>query len=390
MKAGKESMEKNITKLYLMNFFSNAQFHLVVFTLFLLSKGFTMQQFFLIEAAFAITVLLTEVPTGIFSDKKGRKNSLILGSIIGIPVIPIVIFSDSFIIVLIAMSVAGISFSFVSGTDIAILYDTLKALKRENEFKKILGKLNWYVSLSMALAAIIGGFLAQMNLSYGWWAFFIAGLFAFFIRITLKEPPLFKESREKISYLLHLRKSFEQAFKGKARYFVLYASIIWIFFFTGFWLWQPYLKLIGVPLFIFGFIYMGGYLISGFVSKQAYKIENKIGMRNSLLFIPFLLGLSFILESQFIFIFAFLFIFLQEISRGYFSPLLEDYINSRISSSKRATVLSIKNMLSSILFVIFSLSIGYFVDIFSLITALLVMGIIVIILSIIFFFSFRK
>ncbi len=57
------SLEKNIRNLYLMNFFSNAQFHLVVFTLFLLSKGFTMQQFFLIESAYALVALLMEIPT---------------------------------------------------------------------------------------------------------------------------------------------------------------------------------------------------------------------------------------------------------------------------------------------------------------------------------------
>jgi hypothetical protein len=43
------SLQGNLHKLYLMHFFSNAQFHLVVYTLFLLSKGFSMSQFFLIE-----------------------------------------------------------------------------------------------------------------------------------------------------------------------------------------------------------------------------------------------------------------------------------------------------------------------------------------------------
>ena len=66
-------MEKNINRLYLIHIFGNAQFHLVVYTLFLLSKGFTTQQFFLIESAYYLIALLLEIPTGIFSDRISRK-----------------------------------------------------------------------------------------------------------------------------------------------------------------------------------------------------------------------------------------------------------------------------------------------------------------------------
>ncbi len=349
-----------------------------------------MKQFFLIESAYALVALLMEIPTGVFSDKISRKWSLVIASIVGIPVIPIIIFSNSFIIVLIAISIGGISSSFVSGTDVAILYDTLKGLKREQEFKKIIGKMKWYASLSMALAGILGGLISQLSMAYAWWAYFVAGLFAFVVQLTLKEPPFFKESEEKESYLLHLGRSFRQAFIGNASYFVLYAAIIWLFFHIGFWLWQPYLKLIAMPLFYFGFIYAALNLVGGFVSKQAHKIEEKIGMKNSLLLIPLLLALSFILESQFVLILGFLFIFIQSIASGYFSPLLEDYINTRIPSSKRATVLSIKNMLNSLLFMTLSPLIGHFVDIYSLTTALLMMGIILTVVSIILSLILKK
>jgi hypothetical protein len=73
-----------------------------------------------------------------------------------------------------------------------------------------------------------------------------------------------------------------------------------------------------------------------------------------LLAIPLGLGCVFMLESHFLFLFSFLFIFLQSAVSGLFSPLLEDYVNRRITSARRATVLSIKNMLSSLLFLTLS------------------------------------
>jgi MFS family permease len=382
-------MEKNVNRLVWMNIFSNAQFHLVVFTLFLLSKGFSTQQFFLIESGYMLVSLLMEIPTGVFSDRQSRKWSLIAASIIGIPVVPVIILSNSFLVVLAAMSLGGLSSALVSGTDVALLYDTLKALGREGEFKQVTGRIKWHASLSMALAGIVGGLLAQIDMAYAWWAWFGAGLLALAVKFTLQEPPFFRASEEKEPYLRHLGKSLRLAFAGDATYFILYAAIIWLFFSIGFWLWQPYLELIAVPVFFFGFIYAALNLVGGFVSKQAHRIEGKVGTRNALLFIPLLLGCAFFLESQFVFIMGFLFIFIQSIASGCFSPLLDDYINTRIPSSRRATVLSIKNMMSSLLFMTISPLIGYLVDLYSLSTALLLMGIGVTLASFAFFAAYQ-
>jgi len=113
-------------------------------------------------------------------------------------------------------------------------------------------------------------------------------------------------------------------------------------------------------------------------------------MRASLLLIPLALALAFILESQFIFVLGFLFIFIQSVSSGYFNPVLEDYVNSRIPSSKRATILSIKNMVHSLSYAIISPLLGYFIDLYSLQAALLGMGIMLISVTTIFFVAFRK
>jgi MFS family permease len=261
-----------------MNVLSNAQFHLVVYTLFLLAKGFNAVQFFLIESAYALIALLMEVPTGVYSDRKSRKWSLVIASVVGIPIVPVIILSDSFFVVLIAMSIGGISAAFVSGTDTAILYDTLKALGREDEFKRVVGKMSWYTSWSMALSGVVGGLLAQLDLAYAWWAYFGAGLLALGVKLTLREPPFFTEPGREESYLLHLGQSLRLALTGDAGYFCLYAAIVWLFFSLGFWLWQPYLKHIAMPVSFFGFIYGALNLVGGYVSKQAHKIEGLVGM----------------------------------------------------------------------------------------------------------------
>ncbi|MBW3013318.1 MFS transporter [Candidatus Woesearchaeota archaeon] len=389
MKTDRKALEKNIGKIYWINLLESSGLHIVVFTLFLLSKGFSMKEFFIIESAFFLVALLMEIPTGMFSDKVSRKWSLVISSLIGIPVTVVIILSNSFYVVLIAMALGGVAGALVSGTDIAILYDTLKGLKKEDMFKKIGGKMRWYGGVSGAIGGIAGGMIAQFDLSYAWWGAVAVSVLSLFVRLSLKEPPFFRESEEE-SHLLHLGRSFKMSFKGDAAYFVLYAAITWLFFSLGFWLWQPYLKLISIPIFFFGFFYAAERLISGYASKKAHQVEGKIGMRNSLLFIPLILALAFILQSQFVILFGFLFIFLQSVAGGYFGPVLDDYINKRIPSSKRATILSIKNMIYGLLFIIFSPLLGHVVDLYSLQIALLLMGAVLAVVALIFFIVFKK
>jgi len=129
-----------------------------------------------------------------------------------------------------------------------------------------------------------------------------------------------------------------------------------------------------VPLAWFGFIYALQNMIGRFSGKQAHRLEKALGTRTALVLIPLGLALVFILESQFVFLLGFMFIFLHSAFSGPLHPLLEDYINKRIPCSKRATVLSIKNIVNNLLLMIFSPLIGHFVDLYSLTTALLLMG----------------
>jgi MFS family permease len=382
-------LRQNVARFYLLQWFSNAQFHLVVYTLFLLSKGFDTRQFFLIESAYALVALLMEVPTGAFSDRQSRKWSLILASIVSLPVVPVIILSDSFLVVLVAMSVGGISAAFVSGTDESLLYDTLRALGQEGDFKQVLGKSQWYGSLAMAISGMIGGLLAQVDLSYAWWAYFAAGIGTLVVKLTLREPPFFRETVQDESYLRHVGQSLRVAFRGDAAYFVLYGAIIWLFFSLGFWLWQPYLKLTGLPVSAYGFLYAALNLVGGYVSRQAHRIEARLGMRRALLWAPLVLALAFVLESRFAFILGFLFIALHSVASGLFSPLLADYIHSRIPSSRRATVLSIKNMANSVLFMTLSPLLGHVVDRYALPSALLAMGAVLVVTSLAFAALYR-
>jgi MFS family permease len=328
-----------------------------------------------------------EVPTGVLSDRLSRKWSLVAASLIGLPVIPIIILSSSFWVVLAAMSIGGLSSALVSGTDVALLYDTLKTLGREDQFAQITGRVSWLGSLSMAGSGVVGGLLARWNLAYAWWAYLSFQVLTLAVRLMLREPPFATPEEKHASYLQHLGRSLRSAFSGGAGYFVLYAAGFGLFFSLGFWLWQPYLEQIALPISLFGFLYAGTNLLGGFVSKHAHRVEARIGVRYALLAIPLLLASAFLLQSQVTAVWGFVLIGLQNIAGGGFRPLLETYVNERIPSARRATVLSIKNMLGSVLFMALSPLLGTVVDHYGLSVALMAMGITVIVLALVFYWT---
>jgi MFS family permease len=55
-----------------------------IITLFYKENGITMQEIFWIQSAFALSVVIFDIPTGYFADVIGRKTSIILGLLISI------------------------------------------------------------------------------------------------------------------------------------------------------------------------------------------------------------------------------------------------------------------------------------------------------------------
>ncbi len=86
--------------------------------------------------------------------------------------------------------------------------------------------------------------------------------------------------------------------------------------------------------------------------KIAHLIEKKIGMRNSFFLLAFLPVCGYFILGVFHSIFALGFALCFYMARGFGSVILSDYINHRISSDIRATVLSVQALAFRLVFVI--------------------------------------
>jgi MFS family permease len=123
---------RNVRLFIAFRVFFNARFYYPVFTILYLDFGLTLEQFALLNAAWAASIVLLEVPSGAMADTIGRRNLLILTGILMVIEIALLCFVPMgnpdllFRIFLVNRVLSGAAEAAASGADEAIAYDALK------------------------------------------------------------------------------------------------------------------------------------------------------------------------------------------------------------------------------------------------------------------------
>jgi len=247
-----QKLKSNIWKFYLFQAFSALAFFVPVIVLFWQENGLNLTQIMILQSLFSLTVVLLEVPSGYFADVFGRKESLIFAS----SFLTIGIFTYSlgynFYQFLIAEILWAFGVSFVSGTDSAFIYDTLKDLKQEKLYKKIMGNAVFCYLIATSIASVIGGFIGKINFRWTFYAMLPFRILLIPLSISLKEPKRHKRIFER-GYLFELLKVLKNSLikNEKIRWLIIYSAIIAGFNSAVLWLYQPYFKLTGFGYFLF-------------------------------------------------------------------------------------------------------------------------------------------
>ena len=116
----------NTIQLYLIKIAKWFNLVMPIVVLFYQDNGLNMSQIFLLKSVYSIAMVAAELPSGYLADVWGCRRTLLLGAILGTIGIIIYSISSGFTSFLGAEIVLGIGFSFVSGADSAMLYDSLK------------------------------------------------------------------------------------------------------------------------------------------------------------------------------------------------------------------------------------------------------------------------
>jgi MFS family permease len=162
-------------------------FWLPVFFLYFLSL-FSLDKVLLLEAIYYISVVFLEVPSGYFSDRVGRKWTLVAAASSGAASGFLFFSSQDFYVFCVAQFFYAVFMAFNSGSDSSLLYDTLKAEGREGEMLALESQAHAVSLFVGAFGAVVGGCVALLGYK---WVYALSGLayvFAAFVAMLFKEP----------------------------------------------------------------------------------------------------------------------------------------------------------------------------------------------------------
>ena len=178
-------------------------------------------------SVFGITMLasaLFEVPTGIWSDRMGRKQTIVLGSWARVLAFVFYAIGLSYWWLVAGAILEGLSRAFYSGNNNAFLHDTLEDDGLTSEYDEHLGKTSSTEQLALGLSAALGSIIASMSFSWLLWLSVLAQVGMLIVSYQFVEP----KSRIKIdsNIYTHLKEALKLFVKNKKLRLLSITSII--------------------------------------------------------------------------------------------------------------------------------------------------------------------
>jgi len=341
-----------------------ALFPMAIITLFWKDHiGLSLAQILLLQGIFSLATLLMEYPSGYLSDRLGYRVSLNLASVLGIAGWTAYTMAGSFAGVLFAEILLGVSYAFISGSDSALLFETLRTEGKEELYARYDGRMGGYAQGGEAAGALFAGFLyaaaplLPFFIQIGVW------VFALGICRSLTETPAEKSSAVPSHFAEALR-TCRLVFldSGHLRYTILLAAVLGLASFFPVWLIQPYMQQSGVPLAWFGPVWAGANLTVALFSLASHRFTFHLGSRGMAILFLVLIAAGYLGLGLVEGVWGFLFYYLLTAMRGLQGPMLRNQLQIAGERRNRASILSLKSLVFRLLFVLSGPMVGHLAD----------------------------
>lgn len=368
-------LKSNIYKLYIIKVSHWMLLVMPIILIFYNANHLSVRHIFIVQAIYSVTIVAFELPSGYLADVWGRKNTIMIGAILGFTGYLTYSFSFTFWGFALAEFMLGVGQSFISGSDTAILYDSLIGMREEDKYIKVEGQMTSVGNFAEAFAGITGGLLAVASPRLPFICQACLALVAIPAAISLKEPHLMHEKKKPGYKQLIIVIRNVLAGNKKLQNNLLLSSVIGASTLTMAWFVQPFFKEFGTPTAIYGLLWTILNACVGIAALAAYKVENKFGETNTTILIVLVCTLGYLGVAVFHSFWAISFIFVFYIIRGIATPVLKDYMNKLIPSEARASIISLRNLIIRGIFSSCGPLFGYVTDKISLNMALLMAGV---------------
>ncbi len=357
------TLRRNIPLLYAFSFLQMTLFPMAIITLFWKEHiGLSLSQILLLQSIFAVSMVVMEYPSGYISDRIGYRTALTIASLLGLVGWGYYTMATSFQEVLIAEVLLGISTSFISGTDSALLFESLKAGKEDTTYSRCEGRSTFFGQTGEAAGAIFAGVLYA---HYPLLPFFLqiaVWLLALIITRGMVEPK--REPQRHGNHLAQALASARYVFieNKRLRITILLSIILGLSSFYPVWLIQPYMRDCGVPLASFGPVWAGANMIVAVFALFSHRVRAFLGDRGMVLLVVALVWVGYMGLGLSVGVWGFLFYYLLTAMRGMRGPFFLHVAQNEIPSETRAGMLSLQSLSFRMIFALTGPLIGRYAD----------------------------
>ncbi len=337
--------------------------------------GMGLKEIMLLQGAFGLVMVLFEFPSGYLADRFGYRRTLLLSSVLNMLGWSLYVRADSILTILAAEAVLGVANSLVSGTDTALLYESLEESGQESQFGHWTGRVKFFGQLGEGTAAIIAGLLyaywhrLPFALEVGIWALNL------FVAWKLVEParhrPPATDNWKQIKAMfrhvavedLHLRS------------IVLLTIVLGMSSFIPVWTIQLYGTDAGLPAAWLGVVWALANYSVAVASLSSTRMSERFGLRNLVLLCTLLIAIGYFGMGLTHAVWGVAFYFSLTTMRGLFGPCLHHEEQRRVPSSDRAGFISLRSLMFRSSFLVIAPLIGISMDANGQHPVLLVLGV---------------
>ncbi|WKZ56746.1 MAG: MFS transporter [Bdellovibrionota bacterium] len=328
------------------------------------AQGMSLREVMVLQALFALSIAVCEVPSGYFADLVGRKASLLVASVAMVLAAWFYLRAGSFNEFLLAEMILGLAFAFASGADQALFFDSLKSLGREAEFQKRWGWARGVSGFSSAALLIIGGLLGSLDLRYPLIAVLLVKLIGVAFAVGLvevRQERSMNVQRAGVAELIGLAKRCLLDSR-RLRWLILYPALLLASTRLAVWLYQPYMSLSGIPIELFGVLFAAFNAVAALGAHYADRVESRFGERNVAILSLALVVVSYELLGSFVTVASFALFLTHQWARGFVQVVFNSYLNGEIDSNRRSTVISLQSMIGTVVYALGLFPVGWVVE----------------------------
>lgn len=187
------SLRRQLRCSYLYSFVLTLNITGAVWVALLAARGYSLWQIGAAEGVFHVVSLLAEVPSGMAADLLGRRRVLALSGVVAALSGLMMAFEQNFLWVCVAMGLSALAYNLVSGTQEALVYDSLKEANQTDRFFHVQTVTTQVETAGAALGKLAGALTGVLSFTGFYLADTVIGLLRTAAAMGLREPAVTPE-----------------------------------------------------------------------------------------------------------------------------------------------------------------------------------------------------